>query len=273
MSTLRRACALLSTAVATLAAAQPWPPPAEPPPSTAPAPPGRMAPPPRDEPAPSPGPGAQAAPERSAPPASAPARHTEGLTFAVRGAWLKPHGIVAGISGSDNELPLDREFASGTQLTLEAGYRFPVGLTAALFLQYGLVAPGRLAGNGMCETASCSDGRTLKYGLEVLYHFLRDRPLSPFVGAGFGWERTGYHVSDATGSADLRYQGWQWLDAQAGADWAVSPQVYLGAFIANSFGRYDELVVSGSGVSVSGDIEKKRIHDWLQVGLRLRYDL
>jgi hypothetical protein len=271
MSILRNAGAVLSAAVATLAAAQQGPPPAEPPPSPAPA--GRSVPPPRPEPPPTPSPGTPGATEPSALPASPPARPHAGLTFAVRGAWLKPHGIVAGIRGSDNELPLDREFSSGTQLTLEAGWRFPIGITAALFVQWGLVPPGQLAGNGLCETASCSDGRTLKYGVEVLYHFLRDRPLSPFLGAGFGWERSGYHVSDASGSADLRYEGWQWLDAQAGADWAVSPGLFLGAFVANSFGRYERVSASGPGFSASGDIEKKRVHDWLQIGLRLRADL
>jgi hypothetical protein len=216
---------------------------------------------------------APAEPPPPAPATSSPARRDQGLTFAVRGAWLKPHGIVAGVTGSDSELPLDREFASGAQLTLEAGWRFPIGLTTALFVQYGFVAPGRRAGNGLCETVSCDEGRTLKYGFEILYHFRRDRPVSPFVGAGLGRERSGYRATDPTGSATIRYEGLQWIDLQLGADWALAPPVFLGAFVSNSFGRYDTVSASGSGAIFTGDIAEKKVHSWLQVGVRLRWDL
>jgi len=272
MPDLRRALAVLAAAFATLAAAQQGPAPAEPPPSAAPASP--PAPPrvPPAEPPTSVQPGASQ-PALAEPPSRATPRPGDGLTFAVRGAWLKPHGIVAGVVGSDNELPLDKELSSGTQLTLEAGYRFAFGATAGLFLQYGFVRPRSIAGGGLCETSTCDAGRTLKYGVEVLVHFLRDRPLSPFVGAGFGLERSGYDVSDPAGRATIRYEGVQVLDAQLGADYAVSPRAFVGAFVANSFGRYDKVAVKGSGVTVAGDVAKKRTHSWLQAGLRAGFAL
>lgn len=270
MPDLRCAFAVLAVAFATLAAAQQEPRPIEPPPS------------PALVPQPGPPPATPVEPPTTAQPSPSPSpptatvatpRGSEGVTIALRAAWLKPHGLLAGTVGSDSEVPLDKEFSSGTQLTVEAGYRFHFGVTAAVFLQYGFVSPRAIAGGGLCETMTCDDGRTLKYGVEVLYHFLRDRPLSPFIGAGFGFERSGYDVSDSTGSATIRYEGIQYLDAQLGADYAVSPHAFVGAFVANSFGRYDKAVVTGSGLSIAGDIVKKRTHDWLQVGLRVRYDL
>lgn len=215
-----------------------------------------------------------ATPEERAPSAPAPAAPRDaGLTFALRGSFLKPHGIVA---GRQNPLPLDFEFSSGVQLTAEAGYRFPAGATVGLYAKAGVARPRSTALDGLCSAAlRCDDGYTRKIGAEVLYHFLRDRPLSPWVGAGVGYEWTGYHVADTSpggGAATVTYQGWELLDAQIGVDYAVAPRFFLGIFVANSFGRFETVRIGGSGATVQADIASKATHDWLQIGVRGRWD-
>jgi hypothetical protein len=253
---------LLSTAVcllvATLAHAQPL---GEPPPASP------------TEPAPGPAPATPAAESAAPPVAVAPPAERGVLTFALSVANIFPQGDVAGVVGSSDVQTMSEEFGSGGLAAgVRGGYRFPFGLTVGAFFEGGPTPFQPSAGNGLCTTYRCTDARVFRYGLEALYHFRRDRDLQPFLGAGVGWERSGYDVDTGGGTATVRYLG-TLFDARIGADYQFASRLFVGAYVADAVGKYDTVELTGGGSTATGDIAEKKTHGWLQFGLRLRYDV
>jgi hypothetical protein len=203
------------------------------------------------------------------------------FTLGLRLGGAASAGAVAGVVDSSEERSMSDEFGSGgLRVAVEAGVQFPGGMTLAAFFRGGPNPVGANQGGGLCETDyGCSNTRVFMYGVEALYHFRRGADLQPFVGAGFGWERSGYDVenrdpySGAVGeTATLRYKG-MFLEAQAGVDYALSSRAFLGLFASSAVGRYTTVEMSGDGATMSGDIEETKLHGWNGLGLRVRFDL
>ncbi len=104
--------------------------------------------------------------------------------------------------------------------------------------------------------------------------FLPLAKFRPWAGVGAGYEIAQYKLSDASGgSASISYRRWELANVQLGGDWVLTPKFRAGPFLALSLGQYDEVSIASGGASTDLPIAGKRLHEWLQLGLRGVFDL
>lgn len=135
----------------------------------------------------------------------------------------------------------------------------PVGLelaarggttTFGVLVEYG---PG-LAGS--CPAGARCAGAVTRAGVELLERRAAGPGGAAWIGAGVGWERTSATVAGRT----TRVDSLELLNVQAGRDFAAGGGVLLGPFVAATLAR---------GMTQDGvDLDRKRTHAWLQVGIR-----
>jgi hypothetical protein len=219
--------------------------------------------------------GAAARGEEASPAAAGPAAPlpSQGFTFGLRAGWAKALGELAGEKDGSSARPFDKEFLNAFPVMVEGGYRLASGLTVGGYLMYGPAEVHGAAMNGGCGEypTHCDAGRTTRLGLQLTYHLLRFTPFTPWIGAGTGYEWASFDVKDAEGSGTVTYKGWELANLQLGADWAIGPRFSVGPFASMSWARFSEVEIEGGGASVSLELADKRIHSWLQAGLRARF--
>ena len=69
----------------------------------------------------------------------------------------------------------------------------------------------------------------------------------------------------------LTAHGFEFLNLQAGLDFAPAPQVGIGPFVAFSLGQYSRTKGETSDPTLivdDGEIENKALHQWLFLGVR-----
>jgi hypothetical protein len=60
---------------------------------------------------------------------------------------------------------------------------------------------------------------------------------------------------------------------QVGADYAVSPALNVGPYVNVTLGRYSGYSASAAGMELDGDLEDKKLHQWISIGLRGQFNL
>lgn len=171
-------------------------------------------------------------------------------------------GIVALRAGA--ALPLgevrDRQRLDG----LIAG-AVPVGLELAA--RGGRTTIGVLVEHGLglatrrCPAYATCSASVTRAGVEVLHRLSAGRGGSGWAGGGLGWEGTRATVAGRS----TRVQSLELLNLQAGGDVALGRGVLVGPFVAATFAR--AMTQDGK------DIQDKRTHFWLQLGIRAELDL
>jgi hypothetical protein len=187
----------------------------------------------------------------------------EGLELGARLGY----GIPMGDSAKDAKM--SDGIKSMIPIWIDAGYRIDENLFAGLYFQYGLV---QLADDACPDGADCS-GSNIRVGVQGQYHLMPAESFDPWLGLGIGYEMNSYKVSaggqEATGSTS----GFEFLNIQAGGDFAVSEGVAIGPFLSFSLGQYSKAKVEMGGNTIEGDIEEKAMHQWLVLGVRGSFQL
>ena len=202
-----------------------------------------------------------------------------GWMLGLRTGYAIPMGSFANTSSGTAKL--SGEFSGQIPFSFDVGYRFAQQYVVGAYLELGypfLVKSGSGLAAQECQVSgvsSCSGNASVRAGLEFLYDFLPAGQFRPWAGIGAGYERIAYELKDSEGgSATVEYSGWEFLNVQAGGDWVVTPKFRAGPYVSVSFGQYDSVGISSGGSSVgSVSIASKQIHEWLQLGVRGRFDL
>ncbi len=204
--------------------------------------------------------------------AAVPARAGEdsGLALGLRGAYAVPLGSA----GDGTAL---RDLATGAApLQLELGWRFDPRWQVGAYFAWG---PAFLASEG--KRALEARGATgvqghfeQRVGLQGIYTIAPGLRLAPWVGLGLGYEWTRYASAEVGGAeTELGLRGFEG-SLQVGGAWRLSPRFTVGPFASLSAGRYDSYVSwseeEGAGDS---DVHQRRLHGWLQLGVKGAFDL
>lgn len=229
------------------------------------------------EPGPTPPPPQRPPPAAAQPQASPAAPPDVGFTFGARLGIAFPFGNIAANVDTGANAKLGDDFERAVPLVLEGGLR--VGPTTfGLYYQW---APASLGdrmplGTGECQVpgVSCGSGRVKRFGAQLAYSFdhRATRGPAPWLGGAIGWEWAEFHESDPSGSGTIGFKGFD-VSAQGGVEWRVSPGFHVGPYGSLSLGRYSEVQFEGGGLSGSLEIDRKRWHEWLQLGVRGRFSL
>jgi len=228
----------------------------------------------QDPPAPAAADPAAAAPPPAAPPppvaqqsgGAATSLDRPGFDFGARLGYALPMGKTA---GSEN---LSDGVSGAIPLVLEAGYRVNGNFTVGALFQYGLAQIKDGSTTGCGSGIDCS-GSVVRLGIEALYNFNLDTALTPWVGLGTGYEWFTISASAGGQSASVTAKGFEFATLHVGGDYRVSPQFALGPFLSASLAQYSSASIDAPGMSGSMDLTDKKMHEWIQFGVRGKFGI
>lgn len=160
-------------------------------------------------------------------------------------------------------------------IQLDAAYRVSKEVAIGAYFSYGIGQVGK-AFKADCDAfgQDCS-ASAVRLGLQASYSFAQVSPqFTPWAGAGFGYE---WATAKATGGGipdeKITFKGFEFLNLQVGGDYKVSDQFGIGPYVMFSIAQYSKAEFESGGLTVSGDIDKKAVHEWFGFGIRGKFDL
>jgi hypothetical protein len=185
----------------------------------------------------------------------------------VKAAYAIPVGDVWGSSSWNPAWPMSGAWTGAVPLEIAARYRFTPSLSAGAFFQWG---PAFVTSTGFAQIAG-SSGSDMRLGIELVYAFTPGAALDPWVGLGTGWQWTSYSSS----SASVTLSGWEYLNVQAGLDFALGQALAIGPYLGFAGGNYTNIFASGAantgvGNDYGGAIPTgaRSFHAWIQLGVK-----
>ena len=194
--------------------------------------------------------------------AQAPARSESGFSMALRLGYAIPMGDAGGLA------TMDDFFGGSVPLWVDVGYRIDRSMFIGAYFQYAFGTVSSTFDNLACvpNGISCS-ASTLRIGAEFLYKFMPDASFAPWVGIGIGYESTSIDASMAGATGSTSFSGFEFVNLQLGGDFKVSPAFALGPYVALSVAEYSDIEALG------GLPFDKKIHQWLQFGVKGTFDM
>ncbi|HVE85790.1 MAG TPA: hypothetical protein VND93_23205 [Myxococcales bacterium] len=198
---------------------------------------------------------------------SAPDAHS-GISASVRAGYGIPLGRVSNASGAE----LSRVYVGTLPLWGDLGWRFNEHLVASAYLQWGL----GLINDASLSANSSASGSDVLIGLQATWSLTPERPVSPWVGVGAGYEWANFFERTDTFLGALEFstqnRGFQ-LMLQAGADWRHETWPPLGPFLTVVIGEFQTSQLTSGGVTVTQDVTNPPVHVWVQLGVRGAFDV
>jgi outer membrane protein W len=183
------------------------------------------------------------------------------------------YGLPIGSIAKD--LKMSDEVSGQIPIWLDLGYMVTPNIMVGLYGQYGF---GSVGGDikTLCDAAgdsvSCKMS-DIRFGVQGQYHVFPRENLDPWFGLGVGYELMKISLSGGGEEGSATVKGFEFVNLQAGFDYKVAPILGIGPFISFSLGQYGSASADGAGVSVSGDITNKAMHEWLTIGVRGAFTL
>ncbi len=199
-----------------------------------------------------------------------------GVQGAARVGFASPYGGVRESTPGElsefveSQIPLQFQLGYVLLPKLYAGGYFGIGfgdVGDSLFDQC------QLAGDDFAAPYDCT-ARSYTFGLQAQYRF-GERMLSPWLGAGVGWEILSVTAEDELTQTNT-LSGFE-LTAELGVELAVSRTVALGPYLGVSVAQYlnasfdCEPEVTSLCESRSESIDDAEFHGWFTLGVQLRF--
>lgn len=160
------------------------------------------------------------------------------------------------------------------QIPLQVDLMFHVvpGLSIGPYFSYGF---GRTGGDtdDVCSLSGVDcTASIMRLGAQVTYTL--PPPLPLWVGAGIGYEWSKLKVEGGGESGEIKFRGMELINLQVGADFLATPALRFGPFAMLSLGRYSNADATGAfSGGAEASIPDKKLHEWLEIGLRGMFDL
>jgi outer membrane protein W len=155
-------------------------------------------------------------------------------------------------------------FPSQVPIWLDAGYLVTPNLLVGLYGQYGFLTVAN-----DCDHSEICSAHEIRFGVQGQYHLAPTRTIDPWLGAGFGYELVSLHNRQGGNREDVGFNGWEFLNLQAGVDFEVARPFSLGPFLSVSFDRFSHAKFNDQ----SYDIPDKAWHEWITLGVKGTFGL
>ena len=208
---------------------------------------------------------AQERPVEPAEPARTTPRARTGFQLALRTGVSIPFGKYADSSAANMS-----DFVSPqVPLLVDIGGKVGRHVFIGGYLGLGF---GGAAGttSGVCDrtNASCA-AVSLRLGPEVLFFFMPDQKVDPWVGYGIGWESTALASSTDRLDSAMGFAGVEFAHLMGGVDFRLSRIFGIGPFVDFALGSYSRYSFqTDPGPDDDGSIDDTALHGWLTVGAR-----
>jgi hypothetical protein len=195
---------------------------------------------------------------------SAHADEQSGVSVGVRTGYGIPMGAArSGLSlgnFSGGEIPF----------WFDLGYRINPHLYIGAFFQFGLTFPP----THLCGTGASCDGSLLRGGIDATWNFMPDQKVDPWLGIGTSYEANRVYYEDLSQSeTSTIYHGFDYLDIQGGVDLRFVRQLPFGPYFDFSLGQYSYERYIDDNANHSDVPMTSKMHEWLQLGVRGRFDM
>jgi outer membrane protein W len=189
-----------------------------------------------------------------------------GLSLGVRGAY----GIPVGDSFED--LSLSDTFGDTVAPQVDVAYFFNRRLSLGGYFQYGIAS----GSNSRCPDGVSCKGKVLRFGVELDYHFRAEAFISPWVGVGVGYEIGTMEIGQGATNTWFKLEGYDLGHAHFGVDFQLTRSIAVGPYVSASVGEYSDASLRlGTAAEQSEAIpsEQKKLHVWIQPGVRVQFRL
>lgn len=187
------------------------------------------------------------------------------VSLDVKAAWAIPFGNVWTASPWNASVAESAVWSGALPFEVGARYRVTPNVSLGAYFAYG---PAFVA-SGACGGGSCS-GSELRTGVELVYGILPEGPVNPWFSLGTGWEWTSATVGTngvLPGPGKFTFNGWEYLNVQAGADFVLANAFAAGPYLALTGSNYATFTApAGSGGYV--ELASRSFHGWFQIGVK-----
>jgi hypothetical protein len=192
-----------------------------------------------------------------------------GFQMTIRTGLAIPLGLAKRSAGGDVTAPgarsqLDEIVGWQIPVTLEIGGKPDPHIFIGGYTGIALGEPAGALGQICTDTASCL-ATNIQLGAEILYSFMPDGWVNPWLGYGFGfsWLTAG----DKTNEVNLH--GLELAHVLGGVDFRLTRTLGIAPYLDYSVGVYSHRFVTALGSTlVDGDIHGRAVHQWLVIGPR-----
>jgi hypothetical protein len=193
-----------------------------------------------------------------------PTASSAGFRLGLRLGYAAPSGDVGG--DASGTIKMSDYIAGAFPFQADLGGSIGKHLTLGGYVGFGAGMLSNDMDNACAAAGLDCSVWTLRVGAQVLWNFIPDQLVDPWIGASTGWEML-YFGADNAGHDS--YSGWEMLGLQAGLDFHVSRIFAIGPYLTYSFGQYGSYDTEVTGIgSSSGSIPDKKMHQWFQIGVR-----
>jgi hypothetical protein len=145
---------------------------------------------------------------------------------------------------------------------------------AYLQLGIGIVNKDNAVGGNVCNQPGVScKGSDVRFGVEGTYSFSPGQSFNPWIGLGTGYEWVNLQGGSSTGNGEFTFHGWEYFNLQVGGDFSLSRVFALGPYTSFGLGQYSSTSVTLGSTTFSGDVASKKVHAWLQLGVKGTFNL
>jgi len=185
------------------------------------------------------------------------------------------YGLAAGDVAKDSKL--SDGIKSQIPIQVDALYKVMPNLGVGLYFAYGFGQQGDQI-KPLCTGGVDCSLSSMRLGVEATYAFdkLGLGALEPWVGLGLGYEWGNLTAKYQGQKVETTWDGLEFLNLQVGGDYKVAQNFAVGPFLMMSVGQYSNAKITNTvdpSLNTSGSIQDKGIHEWLQFGLRGKFDI
>jgi outer membrane protein len=195
------------------------------------------------------------------------ARKQRKIRLGLRGGYGLPLGNTAADTPLKNNEsdPVPTGVSGLIPIWLDVGYMAFPKIMLGVYGRYGV--------GFFTECPRCS-GQSVRFGIQIQYHFAPLRKLDPWLGFGFGYEF--FSAKEKAGkvekAASYSAHGFEFGNFQAGLDISVADVLSIGPFVSFSLNQFSKQTVGLPGASeISEDISDSALHMWLEPGLKVTF--
>lgn len=189
-------------------------------------------------------------------------------------------GYAPAMGDAYEEAGVASEMSDGVKsqipIQVDAGYRVTPALTLGAYASYGFGQIGDDLGDTCDANGLDCSARSIRLGVQALYAFKNVSPQwAPWAGAGFGYEWASAKMELGGLEMTQSFSGFEFLNLQAGVDYAVNPKFSVGPYLMYSLAQYSSGTIEMTGqpdVDVF-DTADSAMHQWLHFGVRGQFDL
>ena len=204
-----------------------------------------------------------------------PPEQDSGFTLALRLGYGIPFGDTSA-TASGVATPLADQLQGQIPIWIDVGYRFARSWFVGAYAQLGIgiVNTDKAAVGNVCNQPGVScKGSDVRLGVEGTYSFSPGQSFNPWIGLGTGYEWANLQVESSTGNGEFTFKGWEYFNLQVGGDFSLSKVFALGPYASYGLGQYSSADVTFGSTTFSGDVENKKVHAWLQLGVKGTFNL